>query len=212
MKTNDKNNKKSRFITFDTVIITLIAICIIFMINLADYKINEIFESYRYAPISEDILMEEYGSSDEVVDFIPEMCRMVEAYTIHANNEIEQILKIDFITNEDSAIYRTTLFDHPDIIESLETENEGFNLVQIEDEEVAIYFRKVVLTNNNEERIIVLYMSRPDIKYIWMIDLLGYTILVLVLILLVHQMYEKQKVTLKYYNTLANNVRDTITK
>lgn len=212
MKTNDKNNKKSRFITFDTVIITLIAICIIFMINLADYKINEIFESYRYAPISEDILMEEYRSSDEVVDFIPEMCRMVEAYAIHSNNEIEQILKIDFITNEDSAIYRTTLFDHPEILESLETENEGFNLVQIEDEEVAIYFRKVILTNNNEERIIVLYMSRPDIKYIWMIDLLGYIILVLVLILLVHQMYEKQKVTLKYYNTLANNVRDTITK
>lgn len=211
MKTNEKV-KKSKFFTFDTVIITLIAICIIFMINLADYKINEIFESYRYMPLSEDVLLEEFESSDEVVDFIPEMCRMVEAYDITEGNQLEQILKIDFVTNEDSPVYNTSIFDYPDIIESINIENEGFSIVQIEDEEAAIYFRKVVLTSNSEERIIVLYMSRPNIKYIWLIDLIGYIILVLVLILLLHQMYEKQKVTLRYYNAMANNVRDTISK
>lgn len=211
MKTNEKV-KKSKFFTFDTVIITLIAICIIFMINLADYKINEIFESYRYMPLSEDVLLEEFESSDEVVDFIPEMCRMVEAYDITEGNQLEQILKIDFVTNEDSPVYNTSIFDYPDIIESINNESEGFSIVQIEDEEAAIYFRKVVLTSNSEERIIVLYMSRPNIKYIWLIDLIGYIILVLVLILLLHQMYEKQKVTLRYYNAMANNVRDTISK
>lgn len=209
---NKSNNGKSgiKYFTFETIIIILIAICVVAMINLSNYKINELFASHQELLLSKDTgdsaLNEELANG--IMQFRPDLCKMIELYSL----DFQQILKLEFTkqTEEnpcDRRVTERTIKDYPELMKLLIHNPEGHTTIRTEDEEEDVYFKHIALSNG-QQCIMIIYMTKSVVKNLWVINFLGYFILILVFVLLIYSYHQRQVEAIKYYKTLSKHVQD----
>ena len=203
-KKSKKSKKKNKYFTFETCIIYMIAICVIAMINLSNYKINEIFASQQESLLSRDISTNDIHDELEnaIIEFRPDLCKMIEIYSL----DFDQLLKMEFNPDQEKD-NNNDIQDYPKLMNLLSNNTEGHTTIRTENEEEDVYFRQIELSNG-QKCIMIIYMTRPIVEHLWIISFLGYIILILVFILLIYSYHQRQFEAIKYYKSLSKNVQD----
>lgn len=195
-----KNSKGSK-LTVEIFIILLIALCMLFLIDFSNKKLDEVILSDREAllmshdpnnPVHEDL-------AKEIIDFRPDACKMIEVYS----ENFESLLKVHFKENHN---HEENIKDYNRLIKLFKTNKEGHTNITIGDEEEDVYFRWTK-TANDEMCLVVIYMSRPVVKNLWVFSFICYTILILIFILLLRLLLRQYQGRIRIYQATSHEVR-----
>lgn len=190
---------------FDTVIIILIAACIVGMIQASNYKIDEIFNSHRESLLvrdnEEDDISDEFAA--QLLEFRPDSCKMIEIYS----QDLELVMRMQFIEEHEHA---GNLKDYPELMELLKTHQEGHTTIRTEDDETDIYFRWEHTVKTETPILTMVYMSRPIVKNLWIIPFLGYMILIMSCTLLLRNRIIRGHESTRRYQELSREVQSKL--
>lgn len=199
-------NKKTIF-TLESFIILLIASGMIFLINFANSKLNEIFISEQEALLINNVpsnpIHKQLG--EEIQYFRPEACKMIEVFS----SEFIPEFTVQFDTT--SQIPENSIKDYPDLLELFKANSEGHTSITIDDKEEDVYF-KWVTTSTNEYYLVIIYMSRHKVENLWVFNFVCYLILILVFILLIRLHIIRHNDHIQYYRSLSDNVRSRLSE
>ncbi|MCM1221208.1 MAG: hypothetical protein NC548_42690 [Lachnospiraceae bacterium] len=195
-------SKKSKYFTLETVITLAIAACMIFLINFANAKMEEIIISNKESllinhdptnPIHEEL-------ADEIVKFRPGACKLIDVY----GEDLEPLFSVQFYdTNTEHA----ELSDFPDLVNLLRSNVEGHTEVKINDIDENVYFRWSE-TSRGEHYLVMVYMSQPVVNNLWVFSFVCYMILILVFFLLIRIHIIQHNEKIRIYNSIANIRRE----
>lgn len=200
------NHKKKRFrLNIEVVIIFAIAACVIFLINFADSKLNEVILSDQEAllirhdpdnPVHEDL-------AKQIIEFRPDACKMVEVFT----KDFDPMFRIQF--KEDDILDDTRITDYPDLMEVFMNNKEGHTNLVIDDYEEDVYFQWTELSTG-EVYLVIIYMSRPVVHNLWVFSFVCYLILILIGVLLIRVNLQSHSEKIRFYQMISNDRSDQI--
>lgn len=198
---NKKSIKIYKF-NIERAIVLIIALCMIFLINFANTKLNEIAISEREAllmkhdpinPIHNEL-------AQKIREFRPDVCKMIEVYS----DEFDQLFSVQF--KENTLTINNNLSDYAELVELFKTNKEGHTNIEIDDNEEDIYFQWVD-TSEGKHYLIIIYMSKPIVENLWVFEFVCYLILVLVFVLIIRLHMIQQQDKIRYYQTISNETR-----
>lgn len=198
---NPKKNSKMRF---DTIIIFLVAACMIFLIDFTHGKFHEFDRLEQEAllvnhdpnnPVHEDL-------AKEILQYRPGVYKMIEIY----KPNFEIMMTLQFATSDD---YSTDLKQYPDLIELFYTHEEGHTSLTINEKEEDIYF-KWTEGSTGEKYLIIVYASRVPVKNLAVFDFVCYMVLILMFILLIRIRMKHFNEQVKHYRAIQDDVRSRI--
>lgn len=198
------NPKKDNSTRIDTVIIFLVAACMIFLIDFAHDKLHEFDRMEQEAllvnhnpsnPIHEDL-------AKEIIQYRPGAYKMIEIYT----PDFEIMMTLQFAKSDE---YSTDLSQYPDLVELFYTHDEGHTQITVNDKIEDIYFRWTEGANNNKYLIIV-YASRAPVKNLAIFDFVCYIVLLLMFMLLFRLRMKQYREKIKQYKDIQDDVRNRI--
>lgn len=194
--------KKILRANFDTIIVVLIAICIIGMINASNYKIEEIFQSHRESLLVRDINGEDISEefAEQLYAFRPDTCKMIEIYSA----DFQLRLRMQFAEKHE---HIDSFDDFPELKALLLAHEEGHTTIRTADEEEDVYFRWTKTVDSGELCLTIVYMSRPIVKNLWIIPFLGYMVLILTFIMLIRIRLIEHNDRIKQYDELAKEIQ-----
>jgi hypothetical protein len=189
----------------DRIIVIAIAVCIVAMINVANSKINEIYDAHKSSLMMNDVSDTGVSEvlSDQIEMYRPGTCKMIEVY----NGDLTLLFRIQF--NEDNITEYGDLNDYPELKELLQNHKEGSTTITTDDEEEDIYFRWTK-TDTGEDRLAIIYMTTKIVKNVWVISFLGYIVLILVFILLIRMRLHSHSSSIKRYQELSEEVHSKL--
>lgn len=196
---------RSRFV-MDIIIIILIAVSLIYLLYFTNSKFNEIITSDREALLIEHDPDDPIHAllAEEIVDFRPDACKMIEVY----NEEYENIFRVQF-KEEDEEYIKSSLTDYPELIDLFNNNEDGHTEITIGQEDEDIYFRWTY-TQEGEKCLFIIYMSRPIVKNLWVCTAISIFIMILVGILLIRSYQHSHEYQLDNYRRSMDDVRDAI--
>ena len=201
MKWPIKSPKKQNF-TFEIIIIILIACCMIFLVNFANNKLDEIVTSDREALLMSNVensqMREELAR--QIVQFRPDACKMIEVFS----EDFELMFKVQF---KDETTHQNILTEHEDLMNLLKSNKEGQTTIEIGDETEDVYFRWEN-TCTGEKCLIIIYMAKPIVRNVWVVSVVAYVVIVLVFILLLRMIYVRYKERVEIYSILDKHSSD----
>lgn len=198
---NKKLMKTYKF-NIERAIVFSIALCMIFLINFANTKLNEIVISEREAllmkhnpinPIHNEL-------AQKIREFRPDVCKMIEVYS----DEFNQLFSVQF--KENSPTINNNLSDYAELVELFETNEEGHTNIKIGDDEEDIYFQWTT-TSEGKRYLIIIYMSKPIVENLWVFEFVCYLILILIFILIIRLHIIQQQDKIRYYQKISNETR-----
>ena len=189
----------------DMVIVVLMAVCIIGMITISNYKLEEIFDSHQESLLVRDISGDDISDefAEQIVRFRPDMCKMIEVYSA----DMELTLRMQFT---ESHTHDDHLDAYPELVDLFRSHKEGHTVITTDDEEEDIYFRWEPMRTNGEECLTIVYMTRPIVKNLWVVPLLGYTVLILAFVLLIHMKIVQHDEKIKMYQYVTKEMQDQL--
>lgn len=194
--------RKPKWFTFETAITLAIAACMIFLINFANAKMEEITISNKESllinhdptnPIHEEL-------AGEIVKFKPGACKLIDVY----GEDLESLFSVQFYDNNTG---HAELKDFPDLVNLLRNNAEGHTEVTINGIDENVYFRWSE-TSRGEHYLVMVYMSQPVVNNLWVFPFVCYMILIMIFILLIRIHIIQHNEKIQYYNALANSRRD----
>jgi len=195
-------SRKTKWFTLETAIVIAIAVCMIFLINFANSKMEEITISNQESllinhdpnnPIHEDL-------AQEIVKFRPGACKLIDVY----GEDLEPIFSVQFYdTNEN----HRKLSDFPDLVDLLMNNPEGHTEVEINGVTENVYFRWSE-TSRGEHYLVMVYMSQPKVNNLWVFPFVCYIILILVFFLLIRIHIIQHNEKIRYYQSLSKSRRE----
>lgn len=199
-------SRKKRFrINVEILISFAIAACVVFLMNFADSKLNEVILSDQEAllinhdpnnPIHEEL-------AKEILEFRPDACKMIEAFT----EDFDPMFRIQF--KEDDILDDTRITDYPDLIEVFANNKEGHTNLVIGDYEEDVYFQWTEVSSG-ESYLVIIYMSRPVVKNLWVFSSICYLILFLVGTLIVMMNLRSHNEKIRQYQLISGGLSDKI--
>ncbi|MCM1215400.1 MAG: hypothetical protein NC548_12880 [Lachnospiraceae bacterium] len=193
---------KSKWFTIETIIVLAIAGCMIFLINFANAKMEEITISNKEALLMnhdpDDPIHTELA--EEIVKFRPDACKLIEVYS----EELEPMFSVQFYDNNDG---HTDINDFPDLISLLRSNVEGHTEITIDGIDENVYFRWSE-TSKGEHYLVIVYMSQPIVSNLWVFPLVCYLILLMVFILLIRIRFIQHNERIKYYDNISRSMRE----
>ena len=203
MKKNKKVNKKKSIFNIEILIIFVIAALMIFLINFANAKLNEVITVDREA-----LLMNSDANSlisddlaKEIIKFRPESCKMIELFS----QNFELIFRVQFRENDESRSY-DSIKNHPELMDLFLNNKNGHANITVDGEEEDIYFEWTI-TNTGDAALMIIYMARPVVKNLWLFSFVCYMILLLVFLLVIVMKYRMHKQLMKEYENLQNSIK-----
>lgn len=200
------SRRRKNNLNIELILVFVIALLLLFLINFANNKLNEIITSDREAlliehdpnnPVHEEL-------ANEILDFRPDACKMIEVYS----SDFQPLFRVQFEKQQD---YGNTLLNHQDLVDLFETHKDGHTSIVINDIEEDIYFRWEE-TSSGEMCLIIIYMSRPVVTNLWVFNAVCYAILILVCILIIRLYLKNHAEKIRYYTKLSCDVQDSIIK
>lgn len=199
----NNKNKNSSF-RLETLIIILIAGCMIFLVDFTNNKINE------FSRLEEEAMLVNHDPSNpiheqlaqEIIEYRPDTYKMIEIYT----EDFEIMMTLQFI---ESGLKNIDLDDYPDLIDLFKDNEEGHTqLLFGEENEIKedIYFKWVKASDNNKYLMIV-YSSRHPVQNIWIFNFVCYLVLLLVFLLLLRIHLKNYKEKVQQYEQLSDDLK-----
>lgn len=196
----DRDNVK-----IEIFLVVLIALCMLALINVSNSKVNEILSSNNSILLREnpDNQVEKILAKEMSV-YKTEACTTMETFDSNFN----LIGRIDFIDHHHSH-HTPDIKKYPDLQELFKKYPEGHARIQIDDNEEDIYFRWID-TDSGRHVICVVYIARPIVKNLWIIQFLCYLILILIFILVVRLHMSRQRDSINFYHKTSMRVHSRI--
>lgn len=202
---NSTRKKRNHGYRIEKLIILAIAACLLFLIFFADKKLEEIITSDREALLLQhnpsDPLHDELA--DNIIDFRPDACKMIEVFS----EDLQPIFRIQF--RDDDEHTNEELNDYPELVRLLNSSDDGHTQVTIDNEEEDVYFRWTE-TVSGDKRLVIIYMSRPIVRNMWVFHLVCYVILILVCMLFIVLQLRGHNEKVERYKAISLSVQDTL--
>lgn len=196
-----KPTPKRSIFNIETLLIILIAFCVVFLNGYTTNKIQELESSANGAMFVMDEM--DYSESDvlaeEISEYRPGSCKMIEMY----NENLELIFALQF--NEYHPIHDNNIIAHPDLVKLLTEDREGQTTIETDEYKEHIHFQWVS-NDHGDERLVIVYSSVNIVKYLWVFQLICYLILILVFVLLIRLHLIDYRRTVKRYEITTKNV------
>lgn len=204
--------KQSNFKLFEIILVVLIAICMMFLIQVSKNKIGRLV-SERDPIITESATVDTELSlqlSEIFKTFKPVSCTMIESY----DKDFNQLLRICFHSEcylDDGTINHICspidIKDHPLLKDILSKNMEGTTQISIGDKEENIYFRWIA-DANHDMTLTLVYLSRPEmVGELWLIELLCYIVLILVCVLVIRLLFFQKRQMISEYKISSDRLR-----
>lgn len=200
----NKKRRRSSFRRIETIIIIVIAGCMIFLMDFTHNKLNE------FARLEQEALLITHDPSnpvhnelaEEILEYRPEAYKMIEIYT----KDFDIMMTLHFTEDK---IAKSDLRDYPELMELFYTHEEGHTQLSIGDKKEDIYFRWTPGADG-QKYLIIIYASRHPVKNLGVFDFVCYSVLLMVFLLLIilHISHYKDKV--KQYQTMSEDVRNRL--
>ena len=198
------NSKRKVNFNIELILVIIIAISLIFLMNFANSKLNELITSDREALLMEhdpnNTVHEELAN--RILDFRPNACKMIEVYS----SDFKPLFRVQF---EEHSDYSESIQNHSELINLLKTNKDGHTSITIDDVEEDVYFRWEKMTSN-DMCLVIIYMSRPVVENLWVFNAICYIILILVCILILRLHLRNHSEKIKYYSKLSRDVQDCL--
>ena len=194
--------KKEPILSIDTIIVILIAICVMFLNSFTNNLLSELDRVGNEAMFIKDELnykqSEELG--EEIVKYRPDSCKMIEIY----NESFELIFSLQF--DENHVIKNNNILSHPDLVNLFQNNAEGQTSVTIGEYDEDVYFQWIANTNG-EKRLVIVYSTIENVKNIWVFSFVCYLVLILVFILLIRVHNRHYNAKIIQYKNISDNFR-----
>ena len=199
-----KNNSIS--IRIEILLVAVIAICMLVLINFTNNKIEEVLTSNNSIILRDnpdaylDTLL-----GNEFKKYELEPCTITETY----DSDFTMRLRVPF-SNDDREQHRAfSIKENDGLKEIFNKYPEGHTRMRIGEIQQDIYFRWTD-TNDGQRRLVIVYLSRPIVKNLWIIPSLCYFILILIFILVVRLRISYQKDRIAYYQKNSTNIQNIL--
>ena len=194
--------KKRKLFSFETVIICVIALCVIFLNSFATVKMTELESSGNEALfIRQDLPYEDSEIlAEEIVQYHPDTCKMIEMY----DENFEMVFSVQF---DEKVVECSDIHNYPELIELLKQSKEGQTTVTMGDVEEYVYFQWTT-NNRNEDRLLLIYSSKHEVSNIWIFSFVCYMVMILIFVLLIKMHTCNLSERIKYYRHLTEKVDD----
>jgi len=202
-----KNKNKVSIINIETLIIFLIAICILFLNTFTTTKLAELNQAGTEAMFIKAGLdyeeSEELG--EEIVKYRPDSCKLIEMY----DESFELLFSLQF--DEAHPILDYNINDYPELIDLLNSKQEGQTFITIGDYEEEVYFQWVA-NSRDEQRLVIVYSTKRIVDNLWVFSFVCYLVLILVFILLIRLHTNNYKEKVSQYKKATASFRDEINR
>lgn len=193
--------------SIETILILMIAGCILFINTFTVRKLNELELSGKSAIfINDDIpMIEDKAISEEIKDYMPSAYKMIELY----DENLDLLFQAQFNDSDNSFIKNNDIRRYPAFTSLLRKKNEGQTAIMIDNKEENVYFRWVT-NSRGEKRLIIVYSSILKVKGLWVFSFVCYMTLILVFILLIRIHTRSYLEKIKRYGELTNSLKDDL--
>lgn len=201
----DKNvNRPRHKLTVELIIMIVIAGLMIFLIHFADAKLNEIMTADQQAllinqnsdnPINVEL-------SEEIVKYRPETCKLIEVY----NSNYEPMFDVQFGTSIQDT---NPITDYPELIDILENSPEGHTEFT-QDDQIEYIQYQWVSTSDDEQALIIIYMTKPIVKNLWVFSFICYLILILVFVIIIRMNLINSRNRIRQYNHASMHMHNML--
>lgn len=205
MKSQKKTNKHPIF-NIEILILVVIAALMIFLINFAEAKFNEVISVDKQALLMNDNPENQISDdfAKEIVNFRPESCKMIELFS----KDFELIFRVQFREDDENKLY-DNIENHQELMSLFLHNKEGHTNLTIDGEEEDIYF-KWTTNNLGEPSLMIIYMARPVVKNLWVFSFICYIILILIFLLVISLKYRMHRQLVREYENLQINTKNRI--
>lgn len=202
---NKRTNQKRRSNTrIETIIIILIALCMIFLIDFNHDKLND------FARLEQEALLINHDPAnpihqqlaEEIIQYRPGAYKMIEIYSPN----FELLMTLQFMKKSN---YETNLASHPELVELFYTNDEGHTELTIDDNKEDIYFKWTEGTNK-EKYLVVIYSSRKPVKNLWVFSFVCYIVLLLIFFLLLRLHMRNYIDRVRQYQSTSDEIRNRL--
>lgn len=207
---NNRSKSKRRNNNIETLIVILIAGCMVFLINFTNSKLAEFARLEQEAIlINQDPENPVYNQlASEIIKYRG-CCpyKMVEVYT----EDFDLMMTLQFIDKETEPL--TNLHNYSDLIELFSSHQEGQTSIMTGDDKDVkqdIYFKWVPGTDG-QRYLIITYSFYHPVDNLWVFNFIGYLVIVLVFALLIMLRIRRYNDKIQQYQSLSNDVRKSIT-
>ena len=202
-------HKAKKFpISFELVITVIIAACMLFLNYFTTNKLTELENSSNEAMFVRSDLpfMDSDEFTEEVLKYKPGACKMIELY----NEDFEMMLMIRFDQNY-AADPNDSIVNYPDLINTLQSSQEGQVKVGKVDDTHEEYILFQWLTNTEgERRLIMVYNIRPVVDNLWVFTLISCLVIVMVFVLLIRLYLKEYKSSVTQCRWMNDAIRDRV--
>lgn len=202
-----KKQSKHKFgIGIETILILMIAVCILFINSYTVRKLNELENNLTTSVfIKQDLkLTNDEVIAEEIKNYIPDSCKMVELY----DEQLNMLFQAHF--NDPADGYVTNdIRDYPKLSNLFFTKEEGQAMADINGTEESIYFKWLTNTRG-ERRLLIIYSAIKKVEGIWVFSLACYITLILVFILLIKVNNDRYNDKIKQYHDLIKSSKNDL--
>ena len=194
--------KKRTFFNIETILVLLIALCVIFLNAFTTGKLTELETAGNDALfIRQDLPYEDSEIlAEEIVQYHPDSCKMIEMY----DENFEMVFSVQF---DEKVVECTNISDYPELIDLLKNSKEGQTSVMIGDVEETVYFQWTE-NNRGENRLLLVYSAIHDVHNIWVFSFVCYMVMILLFILLIKMHVCNYNDRIKQYKQITQDMND----
>lgn len=198
----DKKHGLNTFFNIETLIILVIAACMIFLNIFTVTKLNEL-ESAEHEAV---FLMDNVDFNDkeefteEIQNYLTGSYKMIELY----DQDLELIFQIQF---SDKYIEIDDIKQHTDLVNIIKNNKEGQTEITVDDMEQEVYF-KWVTNNSGETRLLMVYSAIKIVKGIWLFSFICWMVMILIFVLLIRLHSRSYQDRIDEYRKMTFNLRD----
>ena len=197
-------NRFKKSISIETVLVAIIACCLIFLNQFAMHKVKKVEMAVQNSVFIMDHIKfdnsEEF--SEELKSYLSTSYRMVELY----DENIDLLFQIQF---SDEFKNKEDIKSNEKLLDIIKHNKEGQAIVNMGDVDQAVYF-KWVDNNRGERRLLIMYSTKEVISNMWTLSLICYIILILVFALLTRLHLKNYKDKVELYRKNTDNILQSI--
>lgn len=201
------SNKSRSIFNIETIIILLIAGCMLFLDAFTTNKLNELENAGTEALfIRQDLPYDDDNElAEEILKYRPDTCKMIEMYS----DDFELLFSVQFRNTEDEDYMKNDIHNYPELIDLLKNSEEGETTIEINEYEEVIYFQWVT-NDRDEDRLMIVYSSKPIVGNIWTFKLVCYLVMMLVFALLIVMYTKNYRDKIREYRNTSRYVRTKV--
>lgn len=202
-----KKVTRRKGLIFEIAIVTLIALCVIFMNFFTLTKIRELEDIANDTIFIKDDLpfIESEDLGEELKEYLPIAYKMVEIY----DPNYQLLFQLNM--NSEPKLDNVNILEYPNIQQMIKSSMEGQSRVLIGDSEENVYF-KWIKNSEGDERLIIIYSPINKVKGLWVFSLTSYLILILVFILIIRVHTNSYNEKIKEYTESTINISNSMRK